>query len=1358
MNVMAREDSPPAQRQAPLVDEYRRLSTTTLRDRDEKAVDDALAPVEGAPDERLETIQLLHPEEPEPAAPRFRPEDGGPATLDAPSTPQPAPAQEPVEAFVQAEPAAAPAAEAADPGASARPRPPRESGPRPDAPDRPDDPPPLDAPAAAEAPRAAASHVPPPDAPSPPTGPDAPSEPVTPETPDEPDDPEPPQDPEPPEQVVAPLPDLAAAPALDDLPPLPDFAFAPLSFAFEAPAPADPGEPASVVAPPAYARISLAAPGGGVEAPADAPAWTAPAPLDIPAAITGDFPGAARLSADLEAPQPPSAPAAPAEPDLLEAPAAPELAPLRPTLQATGGLVVYDASGEVLNPPEETEPWRYLDPFGSEAVRLSPELVNGAARINSLTLENDSPVSVTFIGECAGYRNTLGWYKIEPDGTIGEVKIIWANASGASESEVLAAWREAGATDEELSAIASAYGSNSEGGALIPGQSTVALEGLQAGDSFGFFLIPDGYRDSNLRAALTNDAHFEFRAPDGGPAVIEPGMTAAPKLHYAYADPAGSVRSGVVSQDIHHTAAYGDTLGLNGSGQQQVIAGVVGDDPGGLADWGVEPGQLLIGFEDISRPRGDDDFNDLVFRLDVEPAFIEKLEIQTAMPDVTIGHGDPTALIDAASVTFEGLEGAAFAFPGWDGESAEGEISADGQTLRYHVEEDPASGTARLRLEAPEGAPAAAFEAVLDNISFVSRDPNDQRLPEGEIAMTIQVESGAAVSDIVRTAVRVAHDPDRPPVAPSAEVIATGPTNDEIAAANAQLLADWQAQVAAVEAANAEMTAAYQEALGRYEAALEAYAALVEAQAAAADAVAEAQALVARVEASADAVDAAAQAARAATDEAEAAREQLASIAQAREEAAQLAEDAQGALADATAAAQEAASAINALAERVAATRAEAAAAVQVYDEARLKVESIEGRLDQAHDAAVQAHAVADAAREAVIRLTEQARASFASLETANAARDAAGQAAADAHQALSERLEAAEAARDAAQQAAQRVEDVRAEAEAAHEAWLEAPDDPALALAVRSAIAAHAEALEAAEAAAEVYRQSLDQVADARAEYERAAQGLAQADQAVAEAEAVHAQDEELLSQASAEFGQALDAAALADDAQAQIQSELDEAIAEADGALQTAQELAAQLDSGAGALEAARAIYTDALAPQVEAAQSAFDAAVDELARIDAEAGDMLASLEEKLEAAAEASDAYADAAAAHAMILDEAQSALSAADQAIDDLAPLQEAWEQALDGYEEALSAHDLGQVEDGADSLAQSLEATADSADGLEATLSAADNELFAFAADDASDAQVDSGPIDMGSDPVEGLEAWVSPDDPQDHGSSSGLI
>ena len=97
-----------------------------------------------------------------------------------------------------------------------------------------------------------------------------------------------------------------------------------------------------------------------------------------------------------------------------------------------------------------------------ERTWVSPDDVNGVVQAD-LTTQGDTEVRVSFISEGAGYKNTLGWYKIV-DGELTDPKIIWSNAS--------------------------ARGS---GGTLEAGD-TVSLGELPEGTSIGFFLIANGHR------------------------------------------------------------------------------------------------------------------------------------------------------------------------------------------------------------------------------------------------------------------------------------------------------------------------------------------------------------------------------------------------------------------------------------------------------------------------------------------------------------------------------------------------------------------------------------------------------------------------------------------------------------------------------------------------------------------------------------------------------------------------------------------------------------------------------------------------------------------------------------------------
>lgn len=89
-----------------------------------------------------------------------------------------------------------------------------------------------------------------------------------------------------------------------------------------------------------------------------------------------------------------------------------------------------------------------------------------------LFLSENAIVTVYFLGEGAGYKNSFGWYDATLDPTIAENRnIIWSNASGT----------------------AAGLGG---GGDLAVGDS-VSLGELSAGTELGFFLIANGYNNPN---------------------------------------------------------------------------------------------------------------------------------------------------------------------------------------------------------------------------------------------------------------------------------------------------------------------------------------------------------------------------------------------------------------------------------------------------------------------------------------------------------------------------------------------------------------------------------------------------------------------------------------------------------------------------------------------------------------------------------------------------------------------------------------------------------------------------------------------------------------------------------------------
>ncbi len=988
---------------------------------------------------------------------------------------------------------------------------------------------------------------------------------------------------------------------------------------------------------------------------------------DPPVLVMPDAPGSdpELTLPTLTLPAPPPCPpsALPTLADPLPLPAKPIPIELRPVLRANGGVMAFSSGGDLVNPPIETESWRYLDPFGSVGRSLTPEYINGATRINAMTLEHDHPVSVTFIGEGAGHRNTLGYYKIGPNGEIEDVRIIWENASGASRNDMLAAWREAGADEATLDRLARTYGSINQGGDLVGGLSQVTLDNLGAGDSFGFFLIANGFSNGALRAAMqSGTAEFTFRDPNGAPAAIVPGLTAAPRLDFTFTDPDGTSHSGSVARNIFHTAAGGDTLGLNSSRQQQAISGVVGEDAGPLADWGVRSGDLLIGFEDIARPGGDSDFNDIVFRLDVSPAFVESLETVSNMPVVTVQSPGEDTAITHAWVEVEGLNGAVLRLDGQALEATGGMLVLDGHAIAYRVEDAAPDGPQRISFDVPDGLPAATASRLLSGFDFVPADAAAETLSAGDRVLRFQIGTETTESDIVETVVRVVHDPGGPVVPPPATVIPLGPDNGEIARRNAEAEAWFVNETERVEAANAALAQAGAALQAAHADAMDAHATLMQANARLGTAAAEAEGAISRAEAgAADLADATQQ--RTATHAAAVDAHTAATVALAHEaDAAARASTALAQLTQAHAEAEAAAARVATLAEVAQQTHEEAAAALQTHAAAQTAAAAAAARtqdravdLQQAEDAlqttadtAAVAHAAALAAQEALATAQAEAEARAEALADDLArwrAADAEARTALDAFaegRAALSALDAARAEAHAQWSAAPADETARAafedaeaalrSAEAAHDAALAAW--PALAEALEAATTAHSDGRDRLEAT----RPTLDERA--------AAQALsgAQAAAAVTDALAVRNSAAEALAEAQATF----DAAeAVARTAEAEASAAIDrhatawEALVEAE---------AAYADGPGAVLAAAEAALADDAADHAHAAAE-LDAAVDHLSEALA------------VDAAAEATRASA---------LDAAQSLQTeamAAQTAVDTAAA---AVQQAAEAYDTALA--------------------------------------------------------------------------------------
>ncbi|EMY6579353.1 tandem-95 repeat protein, partial [Vibrio alginolyticus] len=200
---------------------------------------------------------------------------------------------------------------------------------------------------------------------------------------------------------------------------------------------------------------------------------------------------------------------------------------------------------------------------------------------NGITSFNDTEITVTFEGETAGYQNAAGYYKVDEDGNITGVEVVYENASQVG-----------------------------GGGDLIPGQDQFSFQ-ISEGESFNLFLIPNGHNFNDF--ASMQDGQYEFRAADGSPANMD---TVDPQLVFVGADGSETVIQSQFGDAVFHG---GTSSELNQDGIEHTRTTV------------NEDGELVYGFEDLYGG-GDADYSDFNFTIDVG-----EVNSQIYSGEVTVG-------------------------------------------------------------------------------------------------------------------------------------------------------------------------------------------------------------------------------------------------------------------------------------------------------------------------------------------------------------------------------------------------------------------------------------------------------------------------------------------------------------------------------------------------------------------------------------------------------------------------------------------------------------------------------------------------------------------------------------------------
>ncbi len=259
-----------------------------------------------------------------------------------------------------------------------------------------------------------------------------------------------------------------------------------------------------------------------------------------------------------------------------------------------------------------------LDPLPTRANRtaLEPELINGTDA-SMLTLAAGGDLRLTLVDQLAGYRNSVGVYRIGEDGSFVDPRIVVTDTKGtALGSEFL---------------MSDVYG----------------VDDFAAGTRFGFFLIADGgtkntldQLESTSLAFVDSGTRFDFslgidggslNAPDRlgidglgsfgnrdggmdgfGSFGIFDGGIGGPFTGNGELQLVDAASGRKISGEIFHTTDGdpGDALGnsLNKGGLEHTISA-----------WGEAPGEAWIAFEDLR----DFDFDDLTLKVESLPAAVE---------------------------------------------------------------------------------------------------------------------------------------------------------------------------------------------------------------------------------------------------------------------------------------------------------------------------------------------------------------------------------------------------------------------------------------------------------------------------------------------------------------------------------------------------------------------------------------------------------------------------------------------------------------------------------------------------------------------------------------------------------------
>ncbi|OUR75450.1 hypothetical protein A9Q83_18735 [Alphaproteobacteria bacterium 46_93_T64] len=255
-----------------------------------------------------------------------------------------------------------------------------------------------------------------------------------------------------------------------------------------------------------------------------------------------------------------------------------------PVIQGSGNVIELDNIGETVNLSNMNVFPELNDSNNLEATVGTETFEDMVFDAENVVINYQSDLTITFQGEIAGYKNSIGAYQINEDGSVSAAQLLWGDASD---------------------------------GKLVAGTSTATYEDIEAGSTLGFFVISDGF-DLLPDDATSGDGNTISET--GTWMFVSPGFdqnsqnpddhiyninedAGSPMLIYVEADGTIHTQSGDIFHSTNQEEFNPDT---DANFKEHFVAGVDADN-----------GILNFGFED-KLDGGDHDFNDGMFSVEID--------------------------------------------------------------------------------------------------------------------------------------------------------------------------------------------------------------------------------------------------------------------------------------------------------------------------------------------------------------------------------------------------------------------------------------------------------------------------------------------------------------------------------------------------------------------------------------------------------------------------------------------------------------------------------------------------------------------------------------------------------------------